>query len=107
MHYSWDYGLVHFISIDTETGFSGAEEETKYVEPCGGFSQNQLKWLEQDLKAANASRNLRPWIFVQGPKHKKLIFMFSSIKIIIQCIKVILLINHFRLQWKNYFMIMR
>jgi hypothetical protein len=66
MHYSWDYGLVHFISIDTETGFPGAEEETKYVEPCGGFSQNQLKWLEQDLKAANASRNIRPWIFVQG-----------------------------------------
>jgi hypothetical protein len=77
MHYSFDYGLVHFISIDTETGFPGAEEETKYVLPCGGFgksyldkqpsaSGNQLEWLKADLEAANASRAIRPWIFVQG-----------------------------------------
>jgi hypothetical protein len=65
MHYSFDYGLVHFISIDTETGFPGAEEETKYVLPCGGFG-NQLEWLKADLEAANASRTIRPWIFVQG-----------------------------------------
>ncbi len=77
MHYSFNYGLVHFISIDTETGFPGAEEETKYVLPCGGFgksyldkqpsaSGNQLEWLKIDLEAANASRAIRPWIFVQG-----------------------------------------
>lgn len=65
MHYSFDYGLVHFISIDTETGFPGAEEENKYVLPCGGFG-NQLEWLKADLEAANASRTIRPWIFVQG-----------------------------------------
>lgn len=65
MHYSFNYGLVHFISIDTETGYPGADEETKYVLPCGGFEE-QLKWLENDLAEANANRNIRPWIFVQG-----------------------------------------
>lgn len=27
MHYSFNYGSVHFISIDTETGYPGAAEE--------------------------------------------------------------------------------
>ncbi len=63
MHYSFNYGLVHFISIDTETGFPGAEEETHYVLPCGGFEE-QLKWLEQDLIKANNEKV--DWIFVQG-----------------------------------------
>lgn len=63
MHYSFNYGSVHFISIDTETGFPGAEEETKYVLPCGGFEE-QLKWLEQDLKKAHQEG--ADWIFVQG-----------------------------------------
>lgn len=65
MHYSFNYGLAHFISIDTETGYPGSAEETKYVLPCGGFTE-QLKWLENDLALANKNRNLRPWIFVQG-----------------------------------------
>ena len=65
MHFSFNYGPVHFISIDTETGYPGAAEETKYVLPCGGFS-DQLSWLEQDLIEANANRAQRPWIFVQG-----------------------------------------
>jgi hypothetical protein len=42
MHFSFNYGNVHFISIDTETGYPGAAEETRYVLPCGGFS-DQLK----------------------------------------------------------------
>lgn len=63
MHYSFNYGTVHFISIDTETGFSGSEEETKYVLPCGGFEE-QLNWLEQDLIKANNDKY--DWIFVQG-----------------------------------------
>jgi hypothetical protein len=70
MHYSFNYGNVHFISIDTETGYPGAAEETKYVYPCGGFGAgsypNQLAWLEADLQKANKERSLRPWIFVQG-----------------------------------------
>lgn len=27
MHFSFNYGPVHFISIDTETGYPGAAEE--------------------------------------------------------------------------------
>ena len=65
MWFSFNYGSMHFISIDTETGFPGAPLETRYVLPCGGFG-DQLTWLENDLKAANADRATRPWIFVQG-----------------------------------------
>lgn len=31
MWYSFNYGNVHFVSIDTETGFPGAVEENRYV----------------------------------------------------------------------------
>ncbi|RYY84934.1 hypothetical protein EON63_08290 [archaeon] len=65
MHYSFNYGNVHFVSLDTETGYPGAAEETRYVLPCGGFG-DQLHWLEQDLIQANEQRALRPWIFAQG-----------------------------------------
>ena len=65
MHYSFDYGPVHFISIDTETGYPGAAGETRVVLKCGGFG-DQLSWLEEDLKKAVANREERPWIFVQG-----------------------------------------
>lgn len=65
MHYSFNYGNVHFISLDTETGYPGAAEEKRYVMPCGGFG-DQLTWLENDLIQANADRTLRPWIFVAG-----------------------------------------
>lgn len=65
MHFSFNYGPVHFISIDTETGYPGAAEETRYVLPCGGFEE-QLGWLEDDLKKANEERDVRPWVFVQG-----------------------------------------
>lgn len=65
MHYSFNYGNVHFISLDTETGYPGAAEETRYVLPCGGFG-DQLTWLENDLIQANKDRALRPWIFAAG-----------------------------------------
>eukprot|EP01039_Chlorochromonas_danica_P007657 gene7657-8462_t len=65
MHYSFNYGNVHFISLDTETGYPGAAEETRYVLPCGGFG-DQLTWLEQDLIKANQERDVRPWIFAIG-----------------------------------------
>jgi hypothetical protein len=65
MHYSFNFGPVHFVSIDTETGFPGAAEESRYVLPCGGFEE-QMTWLEADLIEANKHRDVRPWIFVQG-----------------------------------------
>jgi hypothetical protein len=66
MHYSFNYKNVHFISLDTETGYPGAQEETRYVLPCGGFTQNMLEWLEADLIQANKERERRPWIFAAG-----------------------------------------
>jgi hypothetical protein len=37
MHYTFNYGPVHFINLDTETGYPGAPEEKSYVLPSGGF----------------------------------------------------------------------
>lgn len=65
MWYSFNYGNVHFISLDTETGYPGAAEETRYVFPCGGFG-DMLSWLEADLIEANQHRAERPWIFAAG-----------------------------------------
>jgi hypothetical protein len=65
MHFSFNYGPVHYISIDTETGYPGASEEKHYVLPCGGFEE-QLQWLENDLIEASKHRDVRPWIFVAG-----------------------------------------
>lgn len=65
MWYSFNYGNVHFISMDTETDYTNAPLETRYILPCGGFG-NQMAWLEQDLIAANANRAQRPWILVDG-----------------------------------------
>ncbi len=65
MHYSFNYKNIHFIAIDSETGYPNAPLEKKYVLPCGGF-QDQMKWLEQDLINANANREMQPWIFVYG-----------------------------------------
>ena len=65
MHYSFNYNNIHFISIDSETGYPNAPLEKRYILPCGGFNE-QLKWLEQDLITANSNRKEQPWIFVQG-----------------------------------------
>ena len=68
MWYSFNYGNVHFVSIDTETGFPGAVAEKRYVMPCRGGFGNMLEWLEQDLRIASLPENRkeRPWIFVAG-----------------------------------------
>lgn len=63
MHYSYNYKNVHFISIDSETGYDDAPLGKRYVLPCGGFT-DQLSWFEEDLIQANKERHLRPWIFV-------------------------------------------
>ena len=65
MHYSFNYKNIHFIAIDSETGYPNAPLEKRYILPCGGF-QEQLNWLEQDLMTANANREEQPWIFVYG-----------------------------------------
>ena len=65
MHYSFNYKNIHFIAIDSETGYPNAPLEHKYYYPCGGF-QEQLKWLENDLIVANTNRDEQPWIFAYG-----------------------------------------
>jgi Calcineurin-like phosphoesterase/Iron/zinc purple acid phosphatase-like protein C len=86
--YSFDYGLAHFISFDSETDFayspewpfvrddkSGAslptEAQTRITDsgPFGTIDGNnwkdnsayqQIKWLESDLKAINRTKT--PWV---------------------------------------------
>ncbi|KAK9234358.1 Metallo-dependent phosphatase-like protein [Lipomyces kononenkoae] len=88
--YSFDYGLAHFVSIDTETDFVNSPEwpfvadtkghglptpEETYPTDSGPFgaidgnytvNQNyeQYKWLAQDL--AKVDRTKTPWVIVMG-----------------------------------------
>ena len=64
MWYSFNYGPVHFVQIDTETDFPGSPND-QYRSKNGGFG-DQLAWLEQDLRQANKERSLRPWVLVAG-----------------------------------------
>jgi hypothetical protein len=58
MWYSYNYGPYHIISISTETDF----ENAPYAEKFG----DQITWLKNDLKLANANRQKHPWIIVMG-----------------------------------------
>lgn len=67
MWYSFNYGMAHFISIDTETDFPGAPEGVNTLWNGGPFG-DQLAWLKSDLQKANTvdQRTLHPWIIVLG-----------------------------------------
>eukprot|EP00939_MAST-03C_sp_MAST-3C-sp1_P004575 g4575.t1 len=60
-YFSWDAGLVHYVSISTE--IQGGAMMNR-----GGnqLIKNQFEWLEADLKRANANRDHVPWIVVNG-----------------------------------------
>ena len=76
MWYSWNYGPVHWVSVDTETDWPGAEERTtgdSHMKdlPAGGFGADgeYLAWVEADLKRADAARKAgtgRPWLIAGG-----------------------------------------
>eukprot|EP00397_Hematodinium_sp_SG-2012_P017529 GEMP01017930.1.p1 GENE.GEMP01017930.1~~GEMP01017930.1.p1 ORF type:complete len:456 (-),score=62.71 GEMP01017930.1:1407-2774(-) len=71
MWYSWDYGPIHFISLNTETDWDGASEQSRvgmHMFPAGHFGRDgeYLSWLEKDLKKAQANRAERPWIIAYG-----------------------------------------
>ncbi len=71
MWYSFNHGLAHFVTIDTETDFPDAPEADKGdsgVIPAGHFGADgeYLAWLEADLARADANRATRPWIFAGG-----------------------------------------
>ena len=60
---SWNYGPVHFVSINTETDWSGAEEKNTGDShdkklPAGHFGKDgeYLEWLEADLKKVSEAR---------------------------------------------------
>ena len=60
---SWNYGPVHYVSVNSETDWKGAEERNTGDShdkklPAGHFGEDgeYLAWLEADLKAAAAAR---------------------------------------------------
>jgi predicted phosphodiesterase len=76
--YSYDFGPIHFVSINTESDFIGSPTDPKsffFVPKAGGFG-NQIKWLENDLYKANLNRDERPWIIVVGhrPLYNQILF---------------------------------
>lgn len=64
MWYSFDYGLVHFVSINTETDFEDAPSSTGMRSGEFGYPGQQLDWLRADL--ANVDREKTPWVVVSG-----------------------------------------
>jgi len=84
--YSFDFGPVHIISLNSEYGFTGypVDPEPLYEGKISGFNLNpqgynmphpvetmgnqtsflQMNWLVEDLKKANANREKVPWILV-------------------------------------------
>ncbi|KAG9526876.1 hypothetical protein KCV07_g542, partial [Aureobasidium melanogenum] len=63
MWYSYDHGMVHFVSVDTETDIPNAPDADY---PAGPFapSGQQVAWLKADLAAVN--RSVTPWVIVFG-----------------------------------------
>lgn len=66
MWYSFNYGMVHFIIIDTETDFDGAPAGPHTDLNGGNFKPNgsQKLWLEADLQKARNNRSNVSWIIV-------------------------------------------
>lgn len=72
MWYSFDVGPLHVVSLNSETDWPGAEEETTgdaHISslPAGSFGRKgeYLAWLEADLRAASSARAAgsgRAWI---------------------------------------------
>lgn len=66
--YSFDYGMVHFVMIDTETDFPDAPDTASgsshlNAGPFGAVNQ-QSEFLEADL--ASVDRTITPWIVLGG-----------------------------------------
>ena len=63
--YSFDVGLIHYVIINTEVYKYQKETASS---PLPFSPEEQLKWLEEDLKLANKSRKQVPWIVMAGHK---------------------------------------
>eukprot|EP00009_Paramoeba_aestuarina_P006214 CAMPEP_0201524536 /NCGR_PEP_ID=MMETSP0161_2-20130828/23152_1 /ASSEMBLY_ACC=CAM_ASM_000251 /TAXON_ID=180227 /ORGANISM="Neoparamoeba aestuarina, Strain SoJaBio B1-5/56/2" /LENGTH=459 /DNA_ID=CAMNT_0047923993 /DNA_START=49 /DNA_END=1428 /DNA_ORIENTATION=+ len=74
--YSFDFGPVHIISINTEASFTGypvdplpqnaTHEEIEEPSPEDETEYLQMNWLVEDLQKATANRANVPWIIVGG-----------------------------------------
>jgi hypothetical protein len=64
-YYSFDVGLIHYVVIDTEV--YRYESQTNNS-PHPFTAQQQLNWLESDLKKANTNRDAVPWVVMMGHK---------------------------------------
>ncbi|OJJ45137.1 hypothetical protein ASPZODRAFT_2111045 [Penicilliopsis zonata CBS 506.65] len=66
--YSFEYGMVHFTFIDTETDFADAPDGTEGSAGLGagpfGFKNQQTDFLAADL--ASVDRSVTPWLVVAG-----------------------------------------
>ena len=70
--YSWDYGMAHFVQIDTETdlghGFIAPDEpggvEGDDSGPFYSIQNAQTEWLKADLAAVDRTKT--PWVIVAG-----------------------------------------
>ncbi|GAC94504.1 acid phosphatase [Pseudozyma hubeiensis SY62] len=62
--YSYDYGMVHFVSIDTETDFANAPDTPKLGAGPFGRANQQIEFLKADL--ASVDRKVTPWVIVMG-----------------------------------------
>jgi len=69
---SFDFGLVHYVLLDTETDFSDAPEGPGTPLSSGPFggpgtgNPSLLQWLQSDLASAHANREKTPWLVVLG-----------------------------------------
>ncbi|TMW66875.1 hypothetical protein Poli38472_011991 [Pythium oligandrum] len=63
MWYSFEHGPIHFTTINTETDYPDAPNNSYTGGKYGNFG-NQLAWLENDLKKADANRANTPWLIV-------------------------------------------
>ncbi|VVT48656.1 uncharacterized protein SAPINGB_P001886 [Magnusiomyces paraingens] len=69
MWYSYNWGPVHFVQIDTETdlgnGITGPDEGSNMRGgPFGSYTNEQFDWLNKDL--ASVDRCKTPWVIVAG-----------------------------------------
>ncbi|KAE8878353.1 hypothetical protein PF005_g13874 [Phytophthora fragariae] len=64
MMYSYEYASVHFTTVSSETDYPHAPSNAYHTHHVYGHFGDQLAWLEEDLKAADANRDKVPWIVV-------------------------------------------
>jgi hypothetical protein len=68
MWYSFDYGMAHFIALNTETDYPNAKSGPGSWLNSPNFkgTQAQIDWLKSDLTKAANNRDQVPWIVVGG-----------------------------------------